>query len=268
MGAGYPSDWNQRRKKIYQRDNYTCQDCGEKGGSRGDSELHAHHIVPKSKGGSHKLKNLTTLCKDCHGKRHSWMGATTHRPQKGFWSRMYKSADEELNEFYGGCPNCTEANLTVRWEQITAREEAKVLQCSSCGAMYDERITQDGARQYLELVRVENAEQIEPTTAGTIQEIKRYRIRGRMHSRAQATDIFGSCPTCGKSAAVTLNSILFIKFFKCNSCGTKLRKRILRSEWIMTSGNESDVGSVLPLFEWKRQAREQSKSRDVPEIKN
>ena len=66
MSDGYPSDWNNRRKKVYKKDNYTCQNCGSVGGPKGNTELHAHHVVPKSSGGTHKISNLTTLCKDCH----------------------------------------------------------------------------------------------------------------------------------------------------------------------------------------------------------
>ena len=66
MGDGYPADWDQRRKKVYQRDGYQCQRCGVSG----NAELHAHHKVPKSKGGSHRLSNLTTLCSDCHSQVH------------------------------------------------------------------------------------------------------------------------------------------------------------------------------------------------------
>lgn len=70
MGKDYPSDWNSRRKKVYKRDNYRCQKCGSRGGPRGNTELHAHHKKPKSKGGSHRLSNLTTVCKSCHGDIH------------------------------------------------------------------------------------------------------------------------------------------------------------------------------------------------------
>lgn len=67
---GYPADWNSRRKEVYQRDDYTCQNCGVKGGHKGNAELHAHHIVPKSKGGTHKKSNLKTICKECHNAIH------------------------------------------------------------------------------------------------------------------------------------------------------------------------------------------------------
>lgn len=67
---GYPDDWDSRRRRVYKRDKYTCQNCGARGGSNGNAELHAHHIVPKSKGGSHDLDNLKTLCSHCHNTIH------------------------------------------------------------------------------------------------------------------------------------------------------------------------------------------------------
>lgn len=70
MSDGYPSDWDTRRRDVYERDNYTCQNCGREGGPIGDAELHAHHIVPKGKGGTHKKSNLKTICKNCHDAIH------------------------------------------------------------------------------------------------------------------------------------------------------------------------------------------------------
>lgn len=66
----YPDDWDERRKKVYQRDDYECQLCHAQGGQAGDTELHAHHVTPISEGGSHDLDNLTTLCKSCHNDQH------------------------------------------------------------------------------------------------------------------------------------------------------------------------------------------------------
>lgn len=70
MARGYPDDWNRRRKRVYKRDNWTCQTCGRKGWRKGNAELHAHHILPKSKGGGHQLSNLVTLCDRCHAEYH------------------------------------------------------------------------------------------------------------------------------------------------------------------------------------------------------
>jgi hypothetical protein len=61
-----PSDWNRRRKDVLERDGFQCQNCGGSGGPNGSTELHVHHIVPKSKGGRHNKNNLSTVCKDCH----------------------------------------------------------------------------------------------------------------------------------------------------------------------------------------------------------
>lgn len=65
----YPADWDQRRRRVYRRDDYTCQHCGDRGGPYGNAELHADHIRPKSHGGSHDYANLQTLCRPCHDQK-------------------------------------------------------------------------------------------------------------------------------------------------------------------------------------------------------
>lgn len=67
----YPDDWDQRRQRVYRRDDYQCANCRRRGGPRGDVELHAHHIVPKSRGGVHELSNLITVCEACHTAVHN-----------------------------------------------------------------------------------------------------------------------------------------------------------------------------------------------------
>ena len=51
------------RKKVFERDNYTCQICGKRGGN-----LHAHHIeaFAKNKNKWFSLENGLTLCKEDH----------------------------------------------------------------------------------------------------------------------------------------------------------------------------------------------------------
>ena len=54
------------RKSVFQRDKYTCQECGDNGGGN----LEAHHIKEFSKYPRlrYKLTNGITLCKKCHKK--------------------------------------------------------------------------------------------------------------------------------------------------------------------------------------------------------
>jgi 5-methylcytosine-specific restriction endonuclease McrA len=55
------------RNKVFERDNYTCQDCNQKGGV-----LNAHHIKPYADYPKLRLvlKNGITLCEICHKVRH------------------------------------------------------------------------------------------------------------------------------------------------------------------------------------------------------
>jgi hypothetical protein len=70
MGSEYPEHWDRTRRRVYRRDDYTCQNCGTVGGAKGDTELHAHHITPRSQGGSDQPENLVTLCQACHSQVH------------------------------------------------------------------------------------------------------------------------------------------------------------------------------------------------------
>ena len=60
-------DLKEWKKEVFKRDNYTCQDCGQKGGI-----LNAHHI--KSFADYPELRKIIlngiTLCKNCHKKLH------------------------------------------------------------------------------------------------------------------------------------------------------------------------------------------------------
>lgn len=54
------------RIAVYERDDYTCQDCGQKG------YLHAHHIEFWSQNVERRydVTNGVTLCVPCHDRRH------------------------------------------------------------------------------------------------------------------------------------------------------------------------------------------------------
>ncbi|GAB3034086.1 HNH endonuclease [Natronobiforma cellulositropha] len=80
----YPPNWDTIRRQVYDRDDYTCRNCGIRGGQYGSAELHAHHIVPISSGGSHALTNLSTMCAECHAAIHTnAVAPRTDRRQPG-----------------------------------------------------------------------------------------------------------------------------------------------------------------------------------------
>lgn len=58
--------WSEIRSTVFQRDNYTCTYCGERGG-----RLECDHIHPLSKGGSNEIDNLTTSCFKCNRSKHA-----------------------------------------------------------------------------------------------------------------------------------------------------------------------------------------------------
>jgi len=53
--------WREIRERIFARDDYTCQYCGERG-----KKLECDHIHPVSKGGSNQDDNLATACFACN----------------------------------------------------------------------------------------------------------------------------------------------------------------------------------------------------------
>jgi len=60
-------DYTAWRKAVFERDSYTCQECGAK-----DKFLNAHHIIPMSENIDKALDigNGKTLCVDCHQQKH------------------------------------------------------------------------------------------------------------------------------------------------------------------------------------------------------
>lgn len=62
--SGIYAEW---RKAVFGHDDYTCQDCGQRGG-----RLNAHHVFAFAQFPEHRLEiwNGTTLCDVCHKKCH------------------------------------------------------------------------------------------------------------------------------------------------------------------------------------------------------
>ena len=57
-----------KRMRIYMRDKFRCQYCGEK---RGANELTLDHILPRSRGGDNSPVNIVTACVGCNQRKGS-----------------------------------------------------------------------------------------------------------------------------------------------------------------------------------------------------
>lgn len=61
--------WDRRARQVRDRDNHTCQLCGDK---PDDRVLDVHHIVPIASGGTNDPSNLMSLCQSCHKKSEAY----------------------------------------------------------------------------------------------------------------------------------------------------------------------------------------------------
>lgn len=65
-------EYTEWRNLVYERDEYTCQSCGDDRGGN----LNAHHLYSYSDYPDYRvsLRNGITLCRRCHNRFHKWMG--------------------------------------------------------------------------------------------------------------------------------------------------------------------------------------------------
>ena len=61
---GYGAAWQRARKQALERDCGLCQPCRQAG--RVTVAQAVDHIVPKSQGGTDDLRNLQSICDECH----------------------------------------------------------------------------------------------------------------------------------------------------------------------------------------------------------
>lgn len=78
-------EWKAWRTSIYERDDYTCQSCFERG-----KQLHPHHILYKSEFPSliFLIENGITLCKKCHDNVHFYDTVNKEQYKKKFLNTL------------------------------------------------------------------------------------------------------------------------------------------------------------------------------------
>lgn len=131
---------------MLERDGYECQNCG-----RDTSDLEVHHIVPLEKGGSNNIRNLATLCQDCHSSIHS-SSKTAPTPQSNSSSRARStrinssasrtrstqtnnssSADHASSQNQGEtCPECEHSSHSCYYD----RYDDRAVFCDKCRTLW------------------------------------------------------------------------------------------------------------------------------------
>jgi 5-methylcytosine-specific restriction endonuclease McrA len=66
-----------KRLRIYMRDKFRCQYCGEK---KAASELTLDHILPRSRGGDNSPVNIVTACVPCNNRKGNRTPAEARMP--------------------------------------------------------------------------------------------------------------------------------------------------------------------------------------------
>lgn len=84
-------EYKEWRRKVFERDDYRCFDCGARGGEGKKVILHADHIYPFSLFPRLRfmLENGQTRCVDCHRKTNSWGG----NANKEFFEKAYRQTE-------------------------------------------------------------------------------------------------------------------------------------------------------------------------------
>ena len=98
-GKGKERYWNKAeysaiRRFVYERDNFTCLSCGEKGG-----KLNLHHLLPVSLFPEYvyEEKNIITLCVKCHSYTDTW-GLRLVRKRDEFREQLSKLTLSQARE--------------------------------------------------------------------------------------------------------------------------------------------------------------------------
>jgi hypothetical protein len=83
------------KRRTLERDDNLCVRCGSQ------DDLHVHHVIPMSKGGSHDMDNLAALCDECHRIAHGGRDMQEHENVVGmnYNDVIYDSKDEFWKEW-------------------------------------------------------------------------------------------------------------------------------------------------------------------------
>lgn len=77
------SQYKKWRISVFTRDNYTCQECGERGGELNADHIKSFAFFPELR---LELSNGRTLCVECHRKTETYGGRAVSYYKKTLWA--------------------------------------------------------------------------------------------------------------------------------------------------------------------------------------
>lgn len=105
---------------------------------------------------------------------------------------LTRTADKALNQRFNGCQQCGRHELTAEWIHWRYRGRAKRISCTSCEAIYQERIINQNGRAVRDLERARSEFELD-TIASPIQ----YRLTTPGLTRYELEDRYGTdCSVC------------------------------------------------------------------------
>jgi len=104
------AEWEEARQTALSRDDHECQFCGitnHQHQQDHDQELHIHHIIPRSEGGTNHPDNLISVCRSCHRTMEGTQAKALARmkkqiPQRDDLKEGFRLLQEEIQELNTG----------------------------------------------------------------------------------------------------------------------------------------------------------------------
>ena len=142
-------NWMTIVQRTKRRDNWTCQICKKQAGKFDQTELHTHHIIPKSKNKENNHKNLITVCSSCHKDLHVHKtpnNAPDNAPVTGGSSQSSGSGIEPprkspqpstRKQYRSEAGGKSSRNSDPRSESCRTLTKEDDPRCSSCGDIFE-----------------------------------------------------------------------------------------------------------------------------------
>ncbi len=222
---GYPPYWDYVRGVVLNKDKGRCQISG----CPSRTELHVHHMLPISQGGSHRIENLVTLCVFHHGLQPDmgheriWGEVRTQyfsmvRPHyrdgsfvRAHVRRKELATEESLKSIFAhhsfACPDCGDHPLRLH---IDCQKNEISVSCASCSSEwhFDQKLPEESGPQMAETFQVlqnKGRGKVDFSLMETIRKPRYHKAsqpitakqkQARKKRFEQRESIF--CPRCGK----------------------------------------------------------------------